>query len=193
MAKGKGDSTLDLGSWFILRMASSDTLSVARGLANVGYDAWTPIERRKGRMPRTRTEYDKEFAVMPSYVFVNVQHLREIQHLAMLPPRSIPRFVLFQYQGGVPLIADSQLSALREEEDRLQAVYNRACRKGKPAPKFDNDAIVRVSEGDAFAGMEGEVVGQQGQYTLVNFAGFGAPIKIASILLAEDEAETKAA
>lgn len=192
MAKNKGDGTLDLGSWFILRMGSSDTLNLAKGLAKMGYDVWTPIERRKGRMPRTRTEYDKEFALMPSYVFVNVHHLRDIQHLAMLPPRSIPRFVLFQYQGGVPLIADSQLDALRGEESRLQAVYERACRKGKRGPKFDAGHIVRIEEG-GFMGMEGVVEGQQGQFTLVNFEGFNAPIKIASILLAEDEAETKAA
>lgn len=196
MAKSKGDTELDLGSWFILRMASSDTLSVAKGLAKAGFDAWTPIERRRGKMPRTRTAYDKEFPLMPSYVFVNIHHLAEVQHMAMLPPRNIPRFVLFQYQGGVPLIGDDQLDALRSEEGRLQAIYERACQKGKKAPRFEPEATVRVKEGDAFAGMDGVVAGQQGQFTLVNFAGFSSPIKISSFLLAGDEEakeETKAA
>lgn len=195
MAKRKGDETLDLGSWFILRMASNDTLSVAKGLSKAGFDVWTPIERKKGKMPRTRTAYDKEFALMPSYVFVNIHHLAEIQHMALLPPRNMPRFVLFQHNGGVPLIADNQLDALRSEEGRLQGIYERQCRKGKKGPKFDPRTLVRVAEGDAFAGMEGVVEDQQGQFTLVNFAGFHSPIKIASVLLEQeqDEAGTKAA
>ena len=191
MAK-RDDDTLDLGAWFILRMASSDTLGVHRGLTKAGYDTWTPIERRKGKMPRTRTAYDKEFALMPSYVFVNVHHVAEIQHLAMLPPRSIPRFTVFQYNGGIPLIADDQLDALRSEEARLQAVYERACRKGRKGPKFNPGQNIRIEEGP-FMGMDGVVEDQQGSFTLVNFAGFHAPVKIASILLGKEESDSKAA
>ena len=189
----RDDDTLDLGSWFILRMASGDTLSVLKGLLKAGYDAWTPIERRRGRMPRTRTAYDKEFALMPSYVFVNIHHLAEIQHMALVPPRNIPRFTLFQYQGGVPLIADNQLDALRYEEGRLQAVYDRALRKGKKGPRFNPGETIRIEEGP-FAGMDGIVTDQTGQFTLVNFAGFASPIKISSLLLKrEDEERSKAA
>lgn len=181
MAKGR-DDILDLGAWFILRMASSDTLSLHRGLRKAGFDAWTPIERRKGKMPRTRTAYDKEFALMPSYVFVNVHHIAEIQHMAMLPPRNIPRFTVFQHNGGIPLIADDQLDALRAEEGRLQAVYEKAARKGQKGPKFDPGQNIRIDDGP-FMGMDGVVEDQQGQFTLVNFAGFHSPVKIASILL----------
>ena len=189
----RDDDTLDLGSWFILRMASSDTLSVLKGLLKAGYDAWTPIERRRGRMPRTRTAYDKEFALMPSYVFVNIHHLAEIQHMALVPPRNIPRFTLFQYQGGVPLIADNQLDALRYEEGRLQAVYDRALRKGKKGPRFNPGETIRIEEGP-FAGMDGIVTDQTGQFTLVNFVGFASPIKISSLLLKrEDGEQSKAA
>ena len=189
----RDDDTLDLGSWFILRMASSDTLSVLKGLLKAGFDAWTPIERRRGRMPRTRTAYDKEFALMPSYVFVNIHHLAEIQHMALVPPRNIPRFTLFQYQGGVPLIADNQLDALRYEEGRLQAVYDRAVRKGKKGPRFNPGETIRIEEGP-FAGMDGIVTDQTGQFTLVNFVGFASPIKISSLLLKrEDGEQSKAA
>lgn len=190
---GRAD-ILDLGGWFILRMASSDTLSLARALTRAGFDVWTPIERKRGKMPRTRTTYDKEFALMPSYLFVNIHHLAEIQHMAMLPPRNIPRFVLFQCQGGVPLIGDDQLDALRAEEKRLQGIYERQCRKGKKGPKFNAGTLVRIEEG-GFAGLDGVVTEQQGQFTLVNFTGFNAPIKVQSILLiqSEDEAGAKAA
>lgn len=175
---------LDLGSWFILRMASADTLNVTRSLQKQGFDVWTPIERKAGRMPRTRIRYDKEFALMPSYAFANVHHVAEIRHLADLPTRNMPRFTVFQHKGGIPLIADDQLNPLRAEQSRLQAIYDKLVRKGKRGPKFDKGHLVRLSEGP-FAGMEGVVEDQQGQITLVSFDGFHSPIKISSLLLLE--------
>jgi transcription antitermination factor NusG len=183
---------LDLGSWFILRMASADTLKVADQLAKRGFDVWTPVERKRGRKPRTRSHFDKQFALMPSYVFANVHHLAELQGMADLPTADTPRFTLFRYAGGVPLIDDSQLAALRAEEDRLQRVYERQVAKGKRGPKFTGGEIVRMKEG-GFAGLEGTVVEQQGQFTLVSIDGFHAPIKIASLLLLDEQAEAKAA
>jgi hypothetical protein len=38
-------------------------------------------------------------------------------------------------------------------------------------------------------GLEGEVVEQHGQFTLVSIGGFNAPIKIASILLIDEAGE----
>lgn len=190
--------TLDLGSWFILRTASADTLPLVNSLKKRGFDVWTPVEKRRAKKPRTRVEYDKELAIMPSYIFANVHHLAELHAMAVIPDQRLPDFSLFQLRGGVPLIDDMQLEALRYEEDRLQAVYERAVRRGKPAPKFSAGKLVHISDG-GFAGLSGVVEGQQGQFTLVSFAGFHSPIKIASLLLldadvrAESEAEYKAA
>ena len=184
--------TLDLGSWFILRCASADTLKVAGQLEKRGFDVWTPVERKHGRRPRTRAEYDKTFALMPSYVFANMHHLAELQGMADLPSADTPRFTLFRYAGGVPLIADDQLGALRAEEGRLQAVYARHVAKGKRGPRFTGGEIVRLQEG-GFAGLEGTVIEQQGQFTLVSLAGFHQPIKIASLLLLDEARDQKAA
>jgi transcription antitermination factor NusG len=183
---------LDLGSWFILRMASADTLKVADQLAKRGFDVWTPIERKRGRKPRTRAQFDKSFALMPSYVFANMHHLAELQRMADLPSSDTPRFTLFRYAGGVPLIADDQLAALRGEETRLQRVYEKQVAKGAKGPKFNAGQIVRLQEG-GFAGLSGEVVEQQGQFTLVSIDGFHAPIKIASLLLLDEAQDQKAA
>lgn len=183
MPKGRSD-ILDLGSWFILRMASADTLAVVKALDKAGFDVWTPIERRRGRMPRTKAVYDKKFALMPSYAFASVHDLPSIHHLAVSDKRDMPHFTLFQAKGGIPLLADDQLDGLRAEEARLQRVYDKACKRGVKGPKFNPGHIVRISEG-GFAGMDGIVEDQQGQFTLVSFAGFHSPIKIASLLLVD--------
>lgn len=186
-------NTLDLGSWVILRMASADTLRVAKSLTEAGLCVWTPIERRIGRMPRTRSRYDKEAALMPSYVFGRVEHLSELLRLAMIPHREHPKFSVFRYQGGVPLIADEQLDALRNEEERTARVFDKWKRRGTKGPILALGTEVKVPEGP-FAGFPGIVQDVQGQYTLVDFSIFGKPttIKVASILLAPENQQAMA-
>lgn len=174
--------TLDLGSWFILRTASSDTLRVHRNLSNYGMATWTPIERRFGRMPRTKARFEKEIALLPSYVFAKVEHLEEILRIALLPNKDIGRFSVFHHKGGIPLIADNQLRGLRAEETRVMGIFERLKRKGIKGPQIDKGAVIRMDEGP-FAGLCGVVEGQQGQNTLVSFSGYHRPIKIASLLL----------
>jgi transcription antitermination factor NusG len=164
-------------------------LRVYRSLVAAGLSVWTPIERRMGRMPRTRAQYDKEFALMPSYVFGHVEHLNELARLAMVPHRDHPRFSMFKYGGGFPLIADDQLDALRKEEARVASVFERFRRRGKKGPKLEPGSEVKLTEGP-FAGMSGIVEGQEGQFTLVDMSVFGkvVTIKIASLLLDENVA-----
>lgn len=187
---GVASDILDLGSWCILRMASADTLRVLRSLQNAGLEVWTPIEKRTKRMPRTRAQFDKETPLMPSYVFGHVAHLTELIQLAMLPNKDHPRFSMFRYQGGIPLIADEQLKALRDEEARVIGVFERLKRRGKKGAKMAKGSEVRMTEGP-FAGMSGIVEDHQGQFTLVDMAIFGkiVTIKISSLLLAENVAQ----
>lgn len=178
--------TLDLGAWFILRMSSAATLSVCEGLKRAGFDVWTPVERKIGRMPRTRTAFDKQRPLMPSYVFANVQDIDALAELAVIPNRECPRFTLFRHNNGIPLIADEELEALRAEESRMQRIFDRQKVKGRKGPSFEKGASVKAQSG-GFEGLSGIVEGTQGQYTLVTYAGFGKPIKIASLLLLPDE------
>ncbi len=181
-------AVLDLGTWFIVRMAGQDTLRVVSYLKRRGFEAWTPIERKQGRMPRTKASFDKEFALMPSYAFASVHDLNQIHHLAMMPANDRPRFSVFQHRGGVPLIADNQLDALRGEEGRLLRVYEKLCRRGKKGPRFTAGDTVRLIEGP-FAGLDGIVEDQQGQFTLVSLRGFHSAIKIQSLLLLDESAK----
>lgn len=182
--------TLDLGTWCILRMGSAATLPVHDALKARGFNVWTPVERTIRRTPISRTRFEKEHALMPSYVFAHVQHIEQLARLAMVPGPDHPRFTMFKHQGGFPLIADCELDALRQFERDRHAVFEKHRRRGLRGPVFQRDQRVKVPEG-GFAGLTGVVQDQQGQYTLVSFAEFHKPIKIASILLEEEKVSTE--
>jgi hypothetical protein len=166
-------------------MASTDTLRLAHSLNRRGFNVWTPTVRKAGRMPRTRVEFDKEFPLLPSYAFARVDDLEGLAKAALLQAAGEPRFSLFRYQGGFPLIDDMQLGALRLEEGRLNAIYERQKRKGVKGPALTKGERVNLPEG-GFAGLVGTVEEQSGGFTLVNVEGFNQPIRIASILLATE-------
>jgi transcription antitermination factor NusG len=183
-------TTLDLGSWCILRCSSGDTLRVQRSLSLAGLDAWTPIEKRIGKMPKTGAAFDKPSALMPSYVFGRVEHLSELLRLARSETRQHPRFSVFHYRQGIPLIADSELDALREEESRHGRLFDRRKRRGMKGPRLERGTVVHLPDGP-FAGVSGIVEDVQGQFTLVDISLFGKPmtIKVASLLLGENLAK----
>jgi transcription antitermination factor NusG len=181
--------TLDLGSKLILRMASADTLRLARSLNAVGIEAWAPIEKRGAKMPRTGAPFDKEIAMMPTYVFAPVEHVDELLRLAHEQHRAHPRFTVFRHRGGIPLIADDQLDALRSEETRKGRVFEKWRRKGSKPPKIARGTEVRLPDGP-FAGYSGIVERTQGQFTIVGATILGKVIElqVASLLLAENVA-----
>jgi transcription antitermination factor NusG len=181
---------LDLGSWVILRMASGDTLKVAASLTAAGLDVWTPVERKVRRIGESRTRARHEIAMVPSYAFGRVEHVDELLRLAMLPQREHPRFSVYHRRGGIPLVADEQLNALRGEVERSQRLFDRFRRRGKKGPKLEPGSEVRLPDGP-FAGFTGVVEEQQGQFTEISLTIFGKArsIKVASLLLAPDMAE----
>lgn len=175
---------LDLGSWCILRCANADTLPVFESLKRAGIEAYAPIDKRTGRKPRTKAQYVKSVALMPSYVFAHVRHLNDLARLATLPTSPHPRFSIFKQQGGFGLVADDELAALRAEEGRKLGVFERLSRRGRKGPRLAVGSEVRLPDGP-FAGFSGIVGEVQGQFTLVDTTIFGKPItiKIASFLL----------
>lgn len=181
---------LDLGSWCILRMASADTLRLRKSLADAGICVWTPVEKRTAKMPRTGAPFDKERALMPSYVFGRVEHVNELLRLAMMPNRQHARFSVFHHKRGIPLIADDQLNPLRSEEQRKARVFDRWRRRNSKGLKLEVGTHVRMPDGP-FAGYSGVVEDVQGQFTLVAAMIFGkaVEIKVASLLLAENLAQ----
>jgi transcription antitermination factor NusG len=176
--------TLDLGSWCILRMASGDTLRLVKSLRSARIDAWAPIEKRLAKMPRTGAPFDKETALLPSYVFAPVEHVDELLRLAHEQRRAHPKFTVFRHRGGIPLIADDQLDALRSEETRKGRVFDKWKRKGWKGAPLQPGMPVRLPDGP-FQGYTGIVEDVQGQFTIVCATIFGksVEIKVASCLL----------
>lgn len=179
------EGILDLGSWCILRTGNLDTLPVHEALKKMGFAVWTPIERRIGRMPRTRKEYDRTYALMPTYVFAPSDRLDDLLALSVVPSINCPPFTIFRHGGGFPLIANLELDSLRSEEDRRRSIFERHKNKGRKAPVFEPGLEIKLSEA-GFEGLFGTVVESKGSYTLVDIPGFKQPIQISSLLLQKD-------
>lgn len=178
--------------WLILRTAGTNTLQLAKALRDAGFDAWSPVEIQNRRRPRSKDRFEREVAVMPSYVFANAKHLVELLQRANNPQQTflkwdadlkrmvsqgIPQFSVFHHNGGIPLIADDSLDSLRRIEARTAP---------KPtAPTFAPGDPVKLTEG-GFAGMSGTVQKTTGDFAMVTFKDFPIAIKISRLLLSAD-------
>jgi transcription antitermination factor NusG len=144
-------------------------------------------------MPRNGARYDREKALVPTYVFADAQAIDQLYRIMLNPGTRHPRFTFLLHMGGAGLVTDDALSGLRHEEAKRDADYMEAKRQGVKPPQVPMDHEVKFSEGP-FAGMEGEVVDQQGEFVVVdyNFAAgkLGASsIKISSWILLPDVAQ----
>jgi hypothetical protein len=175
-----------MDDWCILRMAAGSTLSVAKGLADAGYDVWTPVEQQQKRVRASRTRVKVDMPMMPSFVFARDDRLADLLALSKSPgltyqswdaeqrkmvTRGIPFFRVFRYLDAYPRIADRHLDPLRQAEQRRQP--REKARRLMPGTK------VRFPYA-GFDGLVGRVEESKGRYALVCFPGFSVPIKIAS-------------
>lgn len=170
--------------WCILRTAARSTLRLADGLSASDYEAWTPVEVIRRRVPRKNDAQAIPAPIMPTFVFARASQMPGLFALAADPMTALPSFSVFRYRDRIPLVCDSELRALRAREDRSRREVLKA---GKAAPYRHGD-MVRAPDG-AFAGMSGIVEMSDGKHTLVMFGGrFG--VKIDTFLLRENEIGT---
>jgi len=179
--------------WIILRTSGRHTMRLAETLREDGYDAWTPIEHRTIRKPRSNVRRKIMLPIMPSYVFARAPHLIDLIQLSgmQVKPRAAKRkegedrpaphasFSVMHYHDHIPIIVDAHLQRLRELEAKLT-----------PKPKAERalDAGVEVKvkiEGGSFAGMKGVVRKSDEGYTLVCFDS-RLSVKIPTFLLDQD-------
>jgi len=168
--------------WIILRTSGGSTLRLLHSMVVAGFEAWTPMELQVKRDRKNGARHERMIAVMPTYVFARAKHLSDLAALAMSPVSQHPQFSVFRYYDRFPLVADRELSTLRDIERKAAA-------KSMPVV-FERGEIVQSSI-EAFQGLTGEVVEvSKGQHTLVAFPGFHIPIKFASWQLSGVELET---
>lgn len=172
--------------WCILRTSPGRTLTLARSLADAGYDVWTPTETVvQQRKTRQKAAIEREAPIMPTFVFVRANRVRDLQRVLALPVNPHPQFSIFRYAGGVPLVADAEIVGLRAAEERAKRRAMKSKRKS-----FDIGERVRANDG-AWTGLSGIIEGVDGKFALV-FFGRGIPVSIATYLLEVDEQGTDA-
>lgn len=165
-----------MSDWCILRTSGKHTLDLASTLALDGYSVWTPSRTQGRRLPRTRAQIEIPAPLLPSFVFAAARYVSDLLVLSDIPRKRQPDFSVFHYMRRIPLILDSELAGLRNEEAR-------AIPKNRRRHLAKND-VVRIEDG-AFAGMSGIVQYDSGKYAMVLFGGMA--VKIATFLLRPDE------
>ncbi len=172
----------DEQGWCILRTNGRRTLRLVGSLVAAGIEAWAPREVKRVKPPRGKRLIrpggfvEREAAIMPGFVFAREQHLPELRFIERLPVSPHPDFSVFHPGGRAPIVADSEIAALRQAEERAR----RAIRMTRHYA-VSVGLKVRPTEG-AFAGLNGVVETSDGKFSLVLFDG-KMRVKIASWLL----------
>lgn len=178
----------DFGGWVILRTQGRHTLKLTQTLGEDGFEVWTPTETRLVRVPRMNAKREVKLPIMPSYVFAKAHQLIDLIQLADMPlkPRRGPKchdpahedFSVMRCFGGIPMVSEVQLQALREMERKLTPKKKILAERA-----FAPGVEVRVS-GGSFGGMTGSVERSDKGQTVVCFSGKYL-VKIATCLLNE--------
>lgn len=168
-----------MSDWIILRCAGRNTLPLADRLDRDGFGVWTPRYTERKRLPRGKGRAEATAPLMPSFVFAQAGRLDDLSQLAR--PENAD-FSVFHYFDKIPVIADHELTALREvEAEEARRHQRRRAHKVRPMDRGD---VVTISEG-GFAGMSGVVEHSDGRYTMVLFGRMS--VKISTFLLRSGE------
>ncbi len=164
--------------WLVLRCASSRTLALAEKLIELGMNAWTPMWRRKRRLPRDGKYETVMLPCIPSFVFLvdaDIHAIYDDRFKSALPPcrlmYSVGRLVRCSSKMLAPLckISDVDFSA-------------------KPIEMPAVGTVCRINDG-AFMGLTGKVIGHTPTQVIIELVGRGwFPVKISPFLLDEDAA-----
>lgn len=108
--------------WVVVRCKSSSTLDLEVSLLQVGLRAWTPASYKKRRLPRTRATVLERVALLPSFVFIDIEDIDASGGFGCLEKHFLK--ALTTGDGTVIRIRDHELTGLREacvregEEDK---------------------------------------------------------------------------
>lgn len=180
----------EAGDWCIARTQTGQTLALARGLTEAGYQAWTPSEVIVRRARRSIPRKEVTVPLMPGIVFVDYARLAELIALARsnmnyqawdseqqrMVARGLPYFRILRVDDRYPRIRDAELSGVRLAEAKGMVRVKRQTLKA--------GASVRLREGP-FEGLTGTVQSVKGTFAQVRFATWPIEVTIALHLLIE--------
>lgn len=173
--------------WFAVRTAGPRTINLARSLAEAGHEAWTPVRVTRRRLSRSKVRVEREGAMLPTFVFVRADALRDLLTCLSMPSNPHPAFSIFRHNGNIALFDGGSLSTMRLNEDKERERIERerlADLRREHRREFTPGTAVRVPTG-GFAGMTGVVQEGDDRFALVSFGG-RMNVKIATFLLSDD-------
>lgn len=171
----EGNQMRSAGRWCILRTSGPSTLRLATSLQAAGFEAWTPVERLRRRVPRSKTVEYVLASVTPTYVFVCEQHLSALRLMERQPGNGHPQFSIFRYYGDMVLVRHTALHPLRllqqnSYRDSLPVVRN--VNRKKRGNAYDVGDAIKPATGP-FAGFECLVESSDGLTTTATVIIFG--------------------
>lgn len=149
-------------------------MPLLRSLTRAGIEAWTPVEQSTKRVPRANVKRIVDRAVLPSYIFTKAEQMPDLLAIMNSPSKDHREFRLFKHNGGIPLIADSTLDALR--------MFARKSTAKAIAPSLNIGDTIKLTDG-SFAGLSGEIESVGKAFATVRLPGFNTPIKVANFYL----------
>jgi hypothetical protein len=194
-AEGSMSEKISDDRWCILRTSGLRTLALTKSLVEGDIEAWTPTRIVTDRALRCRKRVEREVAIAPTFVFAKARHLGDLACMRTLPVNPHPSYSIFTYAGRIPLVTNSEIVGLRDEEERNQVAHAamkerqrqedaREVRR-KDRRDFPDGTPVKTSR-QAFQGMTGIIEQSKGNYALVMFPGWSRSVKIDTCELLED-------
>lgn len=161
--------------WCILRTSGAKTIPLARSLALSGFDVWTPMQETLKRR-RPGVFVDCEVPILPTFVFAQADQLPSLAGYLARPSSEHPPFSIFHYCGRIPVIAEAEMTSLRDSVLGVQRASLRGSQQMRPRV-LPEGTKVRVEQGP-YAGMSGVVDSSDGKHTSISFGGWMDRVKI---------------
>lgn len=180
--KGAGEDSLGSGDtrWCVLRTSGPSTLRLTASLQAAGFDAWTPTEHVRRRVPRCKSTEYRPAPLAPTYVFVRAKHLAQLQRVERADITPHPRFSIFRHCGVTVWVRHMMLHPLRmlQQDSYRQSLPASGRAPGKPrGAQYGVGDKVKLTTG-AFTGFEAFVESSDGLMTTLTVGMFGRPTEV---------------
>ena len=132
--------------WIILRTSGGQTLPLMRSLQAASIDAWSPARTIRRVLSRGRPServMETDVPILPTFVFAREAEFAELVSVIADPASPHPAFSIFRHGGRIPLVGDSEVRGLQDEEERAAATM-RAIREAESHAEAERIRIAAI-------------------------------------------------
>lgn len=180
MVSGGKEDRIARGDWCILRTSGAKTLPLMRSLAEAGFNAWTPTEHIRRRVPRGKSTEYRIVPLSPTYVFVQAHHLPDLRGIERSEITRHPPFSIFRHYGNTVFVRHGTLHPLLAlQQDSYRSSLPMTGRSpGKPrGEQYQEGDKVKLTTG-AFTGFDAYVKSSDGLTTTLTVGIFGRATEV---------------